>query len=115
MPKKKKSLKQKKQTDLRRQVVQEVTRSSVTTLNNPSSKESVQEPQTVTQSTTFTLPTTHTKAHARPIATPVSQSATITINTSEYNYLGKDLLKTGFLTVFIVVAEFVIKFFFERG
>ncbi|MGH7203897.1 MAG: hypothetical protein ACREHC_05630 [Candidatus Levyibacteriota bacterium] len=115
MPKKKKTLKQKMQADQLRQGNPKVVTSPPTPepLHAAASGQEQRSPET--QSGMFSLPTDYSKKHketVKPHSMPVS---TIAISTNEYSYLSKDLLKTGFLTIIIVLAELVIKFVFERG
>jgi hypothetical protein len=106
MPKKKKTLKQKMQADQRRDVTKSVTTShepSPSTAANPAAS-----------GVSFSIPAAHTKKHnERPVAQP--RTTAIAIDTNEYTYLSKDLIKTSVLSLLIVVAELAIKFFFERG
>ena len=115
MPKRKKTLKEKKHADERRHVTHETTHLAGTTSRNHQSHEMTPESIAAPLGNTFSLPTNHTQKHTKVPAVPVSRPTTVTISTNEYGYLGKDLLKTGFLTVFVVAAELMIRFFFERG
>lgn len=114
MPKKTKTLKQKKQADQRRQVSPESSSAKAS-----SAKKTTHISQTMATThvhqTTFSLPTTAIKPSIHKTPVHASQATTIAIDTSDYSYLGKDLLKTGLLTIGIVVAELVFKLFFERG
>jgi hypothetical protein len=113
MPKKKKTLKQKMQTDQRRQSDPKVLTSPNASNNTlPTASGHVERP-TETASGMFSLPTDYSKKNKETVATRTAQASAITISTNEYSYLGKDLLKTGFLTIIIVLAELVIKFVFE--
>lgn len=95
MPKKKKTLKHKLQTDKRRQE---------TTVG----QESVQS-----ETGTFSLPQSYVakKESPRKKITPTTQ----TISTHEYAYLGRDLLKTTLLTGSIICIEILIRYYIERG
>ena len=101
MPKKRKTLKQKIQTEQKQHTVSETSVPTVSTQHN------TQVVQDVPTQTTFSLPTEHlaTKTIKKPL------QETITVATVEYDYLGKDLVKTALLTGAIVLAELVIKLF----
>lgn len=107
MPKKKKTLKQKMQADQRRQPTTAVRTSSE---NSP---QTIPQPAHTSASTSFSLPTTHAKKHRE--SREQARTTAIAIDTNEYAYLSKDILKTTLLTSLIVIAELVMKFFFERG
>lgn len=88
MPKKKKTLKQKKLSDLRRE------------------QEPVVSPLSVSEKNTFqkseAIPAQPMKTHQ----TAVQQ----TIPTSNYNYLSSDLLKTAIVTGVIIVLELLLHY-----
>ncbi len=115
MPKKKKTLKQKMQADQRRQGNPKVVTSLITPehLQATASEHAQRSPET--QSGMFALPTDYSKKHKEAMRSTITPASTITISTNEYDYLSKDLLKTGFVTIVIVLAELMIKFVFERG
>jgi len=109
MPKKKKTLKQKLKTEQRRQFP-----SIDSSLQDHSVAEDAVSPDLKEQ--TFSLPHSYTgntvKTTRKVISTPMQAT---TIATNEYKYLGRDLLKTLFLTSSIIIVELVLRFIFERG
>jgi hypothetical protein len=108
MPKKRKTRKEKKLLDQKKQTVHESTppvESSPQGQSNQLKQESV-----ATGMMTFSLPETHRKTSEAPVKTkPVAQ--TITVSQNEYGYLSNDLMRTALLTGAIVFAELVIKLF----
>lgn len=100
MPKKKKTLKQKLQTDKRRQL---------TTVSADHTEESVTSP-------TFSLPQDYIKTTSAKRTTIKHTPTQVTnIQTHEYKYLRRDLIKTSMLTTSIVVLEIILRYVFERG
>lgn len=110
MPKKKRTRKQKIQTD------QKHIHHSVMAPPEPSqrgdSPSKQQKHITTTSGVSFSLPESYANKHTSQKATPSSQQTTIAIATNEYDYLGKDLRKTVLLTITIVIIEFLIRFFY---
>ena len=105
MPKKKRTRKQKIQTSQRH------VDHAVMTTNEPLQTSNQESPRqgSVGSHVSFSLPTSYT--HAKNAATiPTTHVATAAITTNDYGYLGKDLLKTGLLTVAIVATECLIRF-----
>ncbi len=96
MPKKKKTLKHKLQTDKRRQDA------------------SVSSDPIQSESPTFSLPQSYMVKKPSPSRTPASPKPA-TITTHEYNYLRRDLFKTTLLTGSIIVIEILIRYYLERG
>ncbi len=92
MPKKKRTLKQKVQSDVRRH--------STHTMTHHES-----------DGQTFSLPQSYFTPTQKIPATP----RVTTIATNEYRYLGRDLFKTMFLTGTIVLIEILIRYVIERG
>jgi hypothetical protein len=112
MPKKKKTRKQKMQTDQRRQMTQQLSPSQAS-VQTPVHADN--EPQEATESHagTFSLPKSFTFTSAKKtqaVAAPQQRTAIIT---NEYHYIGTDLLKTVLLTASIIIAELVIRFAFK--
>lgn len=95
MPKKKKTLKHKLQTDKRRQ-------------ETAVSSETMQR-----DTATFSLPQSYIKK--APASSPRLADKPTVITTHAYNYLGRDLLKTTLLTGSIIVIEILIRYYLERG
>ena len=115
MPKKKKTLKQKMQADQRRQTTTDVMVSSEKFTKDTTTKGNTQEHTPTSSSVSFSLPSSHAKKRPEVREERHHQSTSIAVDANEYSYLSKDLLKTSILTFLIVIAEIVIKFFFERG
>jgi hypothetical protein len=74
--------------------------------------QSIQQ-ETATQGMTFSLPTNY---HATQIAQKEKKTTVVTasISTSEYGYLGKDLMRTTLLSGAIVIAELLIRLFYTH-
>ncbi|MBA3723901.1 MAG: hypothetical protein H0W89_03320 [Candidatus Levybacteria bacterium] len=110
MPKQKKTLKQKMQTDVRRQASPSLSRHSETA---PISRET-KTPNPVEQAPigTFSLPTPYTKKQTKLRAIPHAHSpvSSAAINTNDYAYLRGDLLKTVIITSAIIIIETLVYF-----
>lgn len=110
MPKKRKTRKEKIQREHKRQVTQDVAPSI-----SPSPTEHVHSTQEAAMpQMTFSLPETPETQQKAPIHTkPAAPKPVVTaISTDEYDYLGKDLVRTALLTGAIVFAELLIRLFF---
>ena len=113
MPKKKKTREQKIQSERRRQTPVSTPQLRATEQSVP--KADTAEPTPQIQQATFSLPKEYIVKKHPGIPKGLTQEETHAISTRSYKYLGPDLLKTLSLTGFIIVAELLIKFFFERG
>lgn len=113
MPKKKRTRKDKIQTDVRRQTTSatDLPKKSVSTTRENKEQSKQAEPSIGT----FSLPQEYTKdsSEKAPVK-KVQQVKTATIDTSSYSYLRGDLLKTSFLTLTIVGAELFVYFFIMK-
>lgn len=111
MPKKKRTRKQKIQTD-QRHIHPSVMASNEPSQRGDSPSKQQKHENTTTSGVSFSLPASYANKHVSQKATPSSQPTTIAIATNEYDYLGKDLKKTLLLTIIIAIAEFLIRFFY---
>jgi hypothetical protein len=110
MPKKRKTRKEKIHKDIMRQEVHETT-PSVSSSQNDHQEQPVQE--TTPAAMTFSLPTVHSDGnHTQPART--QKITNVAISTEEYNYLGNDLSKTALLSSAIVIAELLIRLFYNH-
>lgn len=109
MPKKRKTRKQKMLTEQKKQAVHETV--PLVDLSEKNAAPATQLPASA-QQITFSLPkhynnqTEHAKER-KPAA------AAVAISTSEYGYIGKDLMRTALLSGAIVIAEILIKMWFR--
>ncbi len=105
MPKKKRTRKQKIQTSQRH------VDHDVAVTNEPLQQDNQESPrqENAVSGVSFSLPTSYTHKK-QPSTIPTTHTTTATITTNDYGYLRKDLLKTGLLTVAIVVTECLIRF-----
>lgn len=111
MPKKKRTREDKIQADKRRQSATQTVH-----LNKKAAvtREVENKPEApAATSSTFSLPKEYGNAKSKTAA-PASTTQTVAINTSAYNYLRGDLLKTTFLTTAIIAAELIIYFFMMK-
>lgn len=109
MPKKKRTRKDKIQTDIKRQSPSALSRSQSTAAET---REIAEEKQTVeTTQSTFALPE---KYQTKRKATPTIAAKTVAINTNSYGYLRGDLVKTFVLTTLIIGVELFIYFFMMK-
>jgi hypothetical protein len=109
MPKKKRTKKDKIQTDQRRQTSPSLGHTAKAAVTREVEKTPSVGEQT---SGTFSL----SKEYSGPTKrkTPMQTAQTVAISTSAYSYLRSDLLKTTILTSAIVIAELVIYFFIMK-
>jgi hypothetical protein len=107
MPKKRKTLKQKINKDLKRHVGPEITPPALST---PMQVTQVIKQETITTGT-FTLPTLTDKQSSLSNSAKQGIEA-VTVSTSEYGYLPTDLLRTAVISGAIIITEIFIRFFF---
>ena len=112
MPKKKRTRKDKIQTDVRRQTTSatDLPKKSASTTRENKEQTKQAEPSIGT----FSLPHEYTKDSKKAPVKSVQPIKTATIDTSSYSYLRGDLLKTSFLTLTIVGAELFVYFFIMK-
>ena len=108
MPKKKRTRKQKIQTDQRQVDHEVIVRDKQSQPTNPTSTKQ----QNAVPGISFSLPTSYAN---KKVSAPLTQPTTVAISTNEYTYLGKDLLKTGVLTSVIVIVECLIRFVYPMS
>lgn len=113
MAKKKRTRKDKIQTDLRRDTSPVATKSRSTVAK---SSPRTTKPEAAEQAgNTFSLPQEYVaKIGREAVAEAVSSPQTVSINTSAYKYLRGDLFKTLTLTTLIITAELFIFFFWMK-
>lgn len=109
MPKKKRTRKDKIQTDTKRQSPSALSRSQSTAAETREIAEE-KNPVEPTQNT-FALPE---KYQTKRKSIPTSTSQTVAINTNSYGYLRGDLVKTFVLTILIIGVELFIYFFMMK-
>jgi hypothetical protein len=111
MPKKRKTRNQKISSEKKRQIDHE----TVVSVDSSSSKttQSTQQ-ETATQEVTFSLPTNYHATQTTQKEKKITSSVTTSISTSEYGYLGKDLMRTALLSGAIVIAELLIRLFYTH-
>jgi hypothetical protein len=110
MPKKRKTRNQKISSEQKRQIVHE----TVLSVDSSSNKttQSIQQ-ETANQGMTFSLPTNYHSTQTVQKEKKTT-SAVTSISTSEYGYLGKDLMRTALLSGAIVIAELLIRLFYTH-
>ena len=111
MPKKKKTRKQKILTEQRQNLKYHDLSSSSEMVSHE--KKSVKTPAQEDTSGSFSVSLPQSYAAVNHKESFVKTAGAATINTSEYGYLKKDLVKTAILTVLILVAEMLIHFFMK--
>jgi hypothetical protein len=109
MPKKKRTRKDKIQTDLKRQSPTALSRSQSPAAVTREVEHRTEDAKPTT--TTFSLPEKYQSKTKVPTA---RQAQTVAINTSSYNYLRGDLLKTFVITTLIIGAELFIYLFIMK-
>ena len=108
MPKKRRTRKQKILVDQKKHMVHEP--EPVDTSSQKVESQTAAQ-NTATPDITFSLPTTTSTKQPTPrAAKPAVQ--TVSVLTTEYGYLGKDLVKTALLTGAIIIAELLIRFLY---
>ena len=108
MPKKRKTRKQKIIHDQRVYAVHE----TPPLMTSPQKNETLpKEQEAIAPDMTFTLPTSTNKA---TVTSKRTKTETVTVSSSEYGYIGNDLIRTALLTGAIVLTELLIRLFFVR-
>ncbi len=110
MPKKRKTRKQKISSEKKQSLVP---KSTQFTGSSDSASTQVAQKESAGEGMMFSLPTNYRATHPdqkekKPIV------VTASISTSEYGYLGKDLMRTALLSGAIIVAELLIRLFYNH-